>query len=219
MSKTSKTIKVVTMGDSLTQGGVPPEYRIENPNLYQAFLYQYLKNNAGINADIWNLGIGGQTMGQIIARVPTGLPTDIITILGGTNDIWHFLDAMKGYENEIIDGIIEELTSGIKVIKAHPGCKNTIIIACSIPPVGDVKTAPLKMADTINLANQKIEALCKATNVRFCDVNKAMRTNDAKKHAIKELVVADGVHFTPAGNKACGEAIAKCISNLMKGKS
>jgi lysophospholipase L1-like esterase len=218
MSKQSKTIKIVTMGDSLTQGGVPPEYRIDNPNLYQSFLFQALKKE-GISADIWNLGIGGQTMGQIISRVPSGLPTDIITIMGGTNDIWHFLEAMKGVENEIIDGIIEELTSGIKTIKAHPGCKNTIIIACSIPPAGDVKTVLPIMVDTINQANQQIEALCKTTNVHFCDVNKAMRSNDPKKHAKKELVVADGVHFTPAGNKACGEAIARCIANLMKGKS
>src|SRR5271157_4501054 len=217
MSKPSKTIKIVTMGDSLTQGGVPPEYRIDNPNVYQSFLFQALKKD-GISADIWNLGIGGQTLGQIVSWIHTGLPTDVITSLGGTNDIWHFLDALKGFENEIIDGIIEELTNGINIIKAHPGCKNTTIIACNIPPVGDVKTVPLMMADTINQANQKIEALCKKAGVRFCDVNKAMRSNDSKKHAIKELVVADGVHFTPAGNKACGEAMARCITSFLKGK-
>lgn len=200
MPKPFKIVKIVTMGDSLTQGGAPPEYRIENPNLYQAFLYQSLKKE-GINADIWNLGIGGQTMGQIISRVRSGLPADIITIMGGTNDIWHYLEAMQEHEDEIVDGIIEDLMSGIEIIKAHPGCKNTIIFVCSIPPVADVKTLLPIMIDTINQANQKIEGLCKKMKVRLCDVNKAMRSNNPKKYANKELVIADGVHFTPSGNK------------------
>nr|MDO8109302.1 SGNH/GDSL hydrolase family protein [Candidatus Sigynarchaeota archaeon] len=214
MRKPSKTLKLVTMGDSLTQGGVPPEYRIENPNLYQSFLHRYLKKE-GIDVDIWNLGIGGQTIGQIVSRLAGGLPADIVSILGGTNDVWHFFAAMKDHEHEIVEGIIEELTRGIEIVKAHPACKDTIVIICSLPPVGNVKTVLPGMIDTVNQANVEIEALCAQKGVIFCDVNKAMRAEDEKKYAKPQLVVLDGVHFTPEGNKACGEAIARTICHVI----
>ncbi|NMC05753.1 MAG: hypothetical protein GYA24_11100 [Candidatus Lokiarchaeota archaeon] len=208
-------LKIVTMGDSLTQGGAPPEHRHGNTAQYQWFMYKFLKGQ-GMNVDIWNLGIGGQTIGQIVNRISPALPADVVTIMGGTNDIWHFIAAMEGHEEEIVDGIIEELTRGINVIRKDPGCKNTRIILCSIPPFGDVKTLPKNGFDTLNKTNLFVEQLCKKEGVIFCDVNKAMRADDKAKFARREFVVPDGVHFTPAGNQACGEAIARCIAVAVK---
>nr|MDO8083669.1 SGNH/GDSL hydrolase family protein [Candidatus Sigynarchaeum springense]MDO8118896.1 SGNH/GDSL hydrolase family protein [Candidatus Sigynarchaeota archaeon] len=211
----SGPFKVVTMGDSLTQGGVPPEHRHGNPTQYQWFMYNFLKEK-GIEVDIWNLGIGGQTIGQIVARIEPALPADVVTVMGGTNDIWHFAAAMAGFENEIVDGIIEEHTRGINIIRSHPGCKNTHVILCSIPPMGNVKILTKAMLDAVNDANVKIESLCKQERVIFCDVNKAMRGDEVNKYARPELVGPDGVHFTEAGNKACGEAIARCVAATVK---
>ncbi|MEX2683687.1 MAG: SGNH/GDSL hydrolase family protein [Candidatus Sigynarchaeota archaeon] len=211
----SGPFKVVTMGDSLTQGGAPPEHRHGNPAQYQWFMYKFLKNK-GIDVDIWNLGIGGQTIGQIVARIEPALPADVVTIMGGTNDIWHFAAAMTGFENEIVDGIIEEYARGINIIQSHPGCKETRVILCSIPPMGNVKMLTKSMLDTVNDANLKIEVLCKKKRAIFCDVNKAMRGDEINKYARPELVVLDGVHFTEAGNKVCGEAIARCIAAAVK---
>jgi lysophospholipase L1-like esterase len=211
----SGPFKVVTMGDSLTQGGVPPEHRHGNPGQYQWFAYQYLKEH-GIDVDIWNLGIGGQTIGQIVGRIGPALPADVVTVMGGTNDVWHFAETMAGFENEIVEGIIDEHTRGINVIRSHPGCKKTRVILCSLPPMGNVKTLTKAMLDAVNDANVKIEALCKKERAIFCDVNKAMRGDEVNKYARPELVLPDGVHFTEAGNKACGEAIARCILAILK---
>jgi lysophospholipase L1-like esterase len=208
-------LKVVTMGDSLTQGGVPPEHRHGNTTQYQWFMYKFLKDQ-GIGVDIWNLGIGGQTIGQIVNRISPALPANFVTIMGGTNDIWHFIAAMEGHEDEIIDGIIEEITRGIHMVKNNPACKNTRTIICSMPPFGEVKTLPNSAFGTLNKTNALVEQLCKKEEAIFCDVNKAMRIDDRMKFARQDLVVADGVHFTVAGNQACGEAIARCIAAAVK---
>lgn len=203
------------MGDSLTQGSPPPEHRHGNPGQYQWFMYDLLRST-GISADIWNLGIGGQKMGEIIDRIKSALPADVVTVMGGTNDVWHFAAAMVGFENEIVEGIIEEHVRGINIIRSHPGCKKTRVILCSLPPMGNVKTLTKAMRETVNNASVQIEALCKKEGTIFCDVNKAMRGDDVNKYARPELVNPDGVHFTEAGNKACGEAIARCIAAVLK---
>ncbi|MBN2150273.1 MAG: SGNH/GDSL hydrolase family protein [Candidatus Lokiarchaeota archaeon] len=213
----SGPVKVVTMGDSLTQGGAPPEHRHGNKSQFQWFAYRYLKEH-GIDADIWNLGIGGQTIGQIVARIPPALPADVVTVMGGTNDVWHFAAAMAGFESEIVDGIIEEHVRGIGTVRSHPGCKHARVIICSLPPMGNVKTLTRAMLDAVNDANARIEALCKKEGVIFCDVNKAMRGDEVDMFARPELVLPDGVHFTEAGNQACGEAIARCVEAALKSK-
>ncbi len=207
--------KVVTMGDSLTQGGVPPEHRHGNTTQYQWFMFKFLKAQ-GIDVDIWNLGISGQTIGQIVNRIDPALPADIVTVMGGTNDIWHFAAVMVGSENEIVEGIIEEHVRGINIIRSHPACKGTRVILCSLPPMGNVKTLTKAMVDAVNDANVQIEALCKKERAIFCDVNKAMRGDEVNKYARPELVNPDGVHFTVAGNQACGEAIARCVTAAWK---
>jgi lysophospholipase L1-like esterase len=209
------SLKIITMGDSLTQGSPPPEHRHGNPGQYQSFMYQLLRQE-GINPDIWNLGIGGQKTGEIVSRIAAALPADVVTIMGGTNDIWHFANAMVGFEHEIVEGIVEEHERGMKIVRSHPGCKHSRVVLCSIPPFGDVKALTSRMLDTVNQANLEIEALCKKEHATFCDVNKAMRGDEVHKFALPELVVPDGVHFTVAGNKACGEAMARCIVALMK---
>ena len=89
------------------------------------------------------------------------------------------------------------------------------LVLCSIPPFGDVKTVDIRMVNAINKTNIEIKKLCDQNDkVFFCDVNKAMRLDVPEKFANPEFVVLDGIHFTFKGNKACGEAIAECISKL-----
>jgi lysophospholipase L1-like esterase len=213
-----KTWKIVTIGDSLTQGNAPPEFRSpEQDNKFQAFLYRYLKaelKNADI--DIWNYGIGGQIIGEIIARVASTLPADIVIIMGGTNDAWRYSHDEEMRE-DVVAEIIEQLGRGLDAIRSNPKGTTTMVVACSVPPVADKKTLDPGIHETINIANEKIAAFCEQSNIFFCDVNEAMRLADSpEKYADPDLVVPDGVHFTPAGNKACGEAMGKCVAAIIK---
>ncbi|MFX0102252.1 MAG: SGNH/GDSL hydrolase family protein [Candidatus Hodarchaeota archaeon] len=208
-------MKVITIGDSLTQGNPPPEHRAGNSGKYQSYTHAYLKEK-GIEVDIWNLGIGGQLIGQIVNRIKPALPADIVVIMGGTNDVWRFAAIEDDILDEVVEGILEEFIYGLEVVKSHPDSGSSKIILCSIPPFGDVGTVDIRMVNAINKTNAEIQDLCeKNENVFFCDVNAAMRLDVPEKFANSKFVVADGVHFTFSGNKACGEAIAKCIANLV----
>lgn len=209
-------MKIITMGDSLTQGHPPPEHRAGNPAKFQSYMYDHLVKK-GIEADIWNLGIGGQLIGQIVHRIEPALPADIVVIMGGTNDVWRFAAIEDDIIDEVVEGIMEEIAYGINVVKKHPGKKNCKVLLCSIPPFGDVETVDIRMLHAVNKTNLEIQESCQGNeNVFFCDVNAAMRLDVPEKYAKPDLVIADGVHFTFAGNKACGEAIARCIAGLVK---
>jgi lysophospholipase L1-like esterase len=217
MSKHKPKIwKIVTIGDSLTQGNAPPEFRSpEQDNKYQGFLYRYLKARGIEEIDVWNYGIGGQLIGEIIQRVASTLPADIVVIMGGTNDAWRYSHEEEIRE-EIVAEIVEELSRGLNDVRSHPQGKDTKIVVCSLPPVADKKTLDPGIHETINIANEKIEAFCEQSGIIFCDVNEAVRLADSpEKYADSSLVIADGVHFTPAGNKACGEAIGKCVAAII----
>ncbi|MHA1369320.1 MAG: SGNH/GDSL hydrolase family protein [Promethearchaeota archaeon] len=212
---TNKKIKIVTIGDSLTQGNPPPEFRHGNPGKYQSFLYYYLKDR-NLEPDIWNFGIGGELMCQIINRLEPTLPADFIVIMGGTNDAWRFSLAGEDIESEIADDILENLQRCMDIIKKHPKSQEIIPIICSIPPMANIPSIDPKIILTIKITNLKIKEFCEKNRVFFCDVNKAMRLNEMEEYADPKNVVADGVHFTPAGNKKCGEAIGKKIFEIIK---
>ncbi|MHA1679984.1 MAG: SGNH/GDSL hydrolase family protein [Promethearchaeota archaeon] len=213
MTGEKKSIVIATFGDSLTQGNPPPEHR-GNPGKYQSHMHDYLVN-AGYEVDIRNHGIGGQLVGQVVNRIKAILPVDVVTIVAGTNDIWHFSLAGEGIEEEIKEAIIEELELAISIIREHPDGERITLILCSIPPFGNVKGLAPVMFKCIRETNAEIEKLCARESIPFCDVNKAMRLDGPDMYANLEFVVADGVHFTPAGNEACGLQLAKCIASLV----
>ncbi|MHA1793721.1 MAG: SGNH/GDSL hydrolase family protein [Promethearchaeota archaeon] len=210
-----KIWKIVTLGDSLTQGNPPPEFRDGNVGKYQYFLYTSLLES-GFKVDIRNHGIGGQLMGQIVNRLEATLPADIIVIMGGTNDIWHY-GHVEGIQDEIEEDLVEQLTRAVAIVRKNDGSSylNKLVI-CSIPPFGANSDPGKTLTYLVNRFNKVIEDFCLENGVFFCDVNKAMRKDDDLKHARPENVIQDGVHFTPVGNEACGKQIARCCMELMK---
>lgn len=208
-------VSIATLGDSLTQGNPPPEHRHGNPGKYQSFTYQHLLRE-GIEADFWNLGIGGQTITQIIDRIQDALHCDIIVIMGGTNDVWRFAGFDEEIKEEIATDIAAFLKKGVEI--GHQRAPRTIIIACSIPPFGAVPDLHPETHGTILEANRRIRETCKMTGARYCDVHAAMCDRHDRMHADPTMVTPDGVHFTPEGNKACGEAIGRCILSAVRSK-
>ncbi len=206
----TKKVRIATIGDSLTQGNPPPNFR--HSGTYQHWMKEWL-NKAGIRTSITNWGIGGQVSHEIALRIPQTIPTDILVIMGGTNDVWRYSAFDDEMSAEMADDVVEQLASGAKSanLGREGGAKH--IILCSVPPFVKVLTAPRDAQKNVIRVNAGIKDLCAKEGYHFCDVNAAMclpdGTGDPKKH------LADGVHFTPAGNQACGEAIAKCITKIV----
>ena len=135
--------------------------------------------------------------------------------MGGTNEIWRDADLEEKKEKEISDTILELyekcVYKAIEFQKEENGNSPTIFV-CSIPPFADVNTLPKNGHKALLFINERIRIWVeKQSNeqIKFCDIHKAMQNE--KLYMRDGLAIADGVHFTKKGNKACGEAIARCI--------
>jgi lysophospholipase L1-like esterase len=216
-----KIWKIATIGDSLTEGNgrgakLSPEPHI--PNMYQSYLYYYLKEK-GYSTEIWNHGIGGQVVSEICTRLPNIVPADIIVVMAGTNDTWRYSGYAPGIEEEMAEDIIDWYKNSVpKTIENQKalGKQPPIILVHSIPPIGNVKTVPLNMCNCIlhvNNAVKKMISNWNLPNVHYCDIHQYVAGSD--KYMLPGLTVPDGVHFTIDGNKAVGEAIAKNVLNFL----
>lgn len=224
-SKAHKIWKIVTIGDSLTEGngrGSILSTEPHMPNTYQHYLYHRLRK-LGIECEVHNFGIGGEVISQICARFPTTVPADIIVTMGGTNDTWRFSDTVAGVETEMAEDIISQYAptiEGVMQKQEAMGKGKPIIIVNSIPPVGNVSTIPKNMWNCINIVNQELRKFVEASpafvtgHLQFCDVHSAMAQAD--KYMRQGLSVPDGVHFTTEGNRACGEAVADFIAQMLR---
>lgn len=225
----STAIRILTFGDSLTQGGNPPYL---NPMQYQYWMVRLLaERDPELNIDCHNHGIGGQIAFQIVERVPNALdprryrvlaavPADIqfFVLMGGTNDAWRFSDWDEDLARDMQEDVIETLQRGVQAAQASREIETSEnipleIILCSIPPVGNVPTIPKYMKQSIAVINSRLQDLARAEGVYFCDVHTAMSRDDG--FADPECVITDGVHFTELGNQRCGEQIGLCIQRLL----
>jgi lysophospholipase L1-like esterase len=221
MPKT-KFLVIKTIGDSLTEGSVREAVigaRIEMPNIFQYWLYAALKKEL-IDSEVWNLGIGGQTINQICDRFQQCVPADVIVSMGGTNDVWRYTDMLDDGATDIAEDIVEHYAKVIPEAEATQlESKNTgpLILINSVPPFGNVKAHSSKRHNMIKKVNQSIQdwiAEQNMPNLVYCDIYTAMSDDDG--FARSELVIPDGVHFTPKGNQAVGECIASYVIEAVK---
>ena len=153
-------------------------------------------------------------MGEITIRIPGALPSDIISISGGTNDIWRYSNWDEEMAADMREDVLEQMEIAIDTIKKGPNGDKTFIILCSTPPILPSIAASLKASDNAIVIRDEIESLAKKKNIIFCDIFTAMA--DEKGRALKELVGPDGVHFTPEGNHAFGECLGKTMLEIIR---
>lgn len=86
--------------------------------------------------------------------------------------------------------------------KVHAALPDTNVIFISIKP----SIRRWKWIDTIRSANAMVKAYCtRATRTRFVDIERQMLGADGKPNP--ELLVADGLHMTPAGYRIWTDAL------------
>lgn len=202
-------LRVVTIGDSLTQGGAPPHL---TPAKYQYFMKRLL-DASGLQPRIRvdNYGIGGEVAHQIVSRIPRAIrsDTDVFVLMGGTNDAWRFSGWDAELAAEMQDDVVETLARGIDLARVAQTDRPLHVVLCTIPPVHVVPDTPRYMRESIVAINQRLRVLARDRGVAVCDVHAAMSRGDGQ--ANPACFVADGVHFTVQGNQACGEAVGRAI--------
>ena len=212
------SVRISTIGDSLTRGVLGADMT-ENkwlPLTYQFYLYHTLEEY-GYNSSIFNYGEPGERIEEIFSRIYLSIPSDIIVIMAGTNDILADLDPELENLSNFIDPLIEMYGALLYYINEQHlklGFDLPLILLNSIPPFGANFFLPDNSNDAVLHFNAKLSGFISELgleNVRYCDIHAEMSNSLT---SIKPgLAFIDGVHFTRLGYKVCGEKIAECILN------
>jgi len=141
-----------------------------------------------------NRGFGGSLIGDSVKyadRIVIPYKPRIVVLYAGDNDV---------EANATADEIANQFTAFDK--KVHAALPTTTIIFVSIKP----SIRRWKWIDTIRGANARIrDYTTKHPNLVYVDIEKQMLGADGKPNP--DLLVADGLHMTPAGYKIWDAAL------------
>jgi lysophospholipase L1-like esterase len=139
-----------------------------------------------LGAKAINRGFGGsQSVDSVryVDRIVVPYHPRIVVYYAGDNDVEANVPASEiAHQFELFDG------------KVHQALPQTKIIFISIKP----SIRRWKWIDTIKSANAMVKAYCaKRKHLAFMDIEQQMLGTDGKPNP--DLLVADGLHMTPAG--------------------
>ena len=189
-------MKILFFGDSITdmgrnRGDLPEIFRLGSG--YVFLINGYLAAKYPKKYDIINRGISGNTSVDLYARIKTdvwNVKPDVLSILIGTNDIWHEMDEtrragvdIKRYE-KVYSAIIEETKERLT---------DTKIVLCE-PFVlkGTSTTERFKEWEVIKDYAKVVKRLCDKYNLTFVPIQKEM-DEQAEKFG-EGYILYDGVH-------------------------
>jgi lysophospholipase L1-like esterase len=204
-------ITISTIGDSLTEGSARQSAvgeAMELPWTYQYWAWRAL-DARGIRATIRNRGIGGETANQIAARIQETLPADVVAVMGGTNDCWRYADMAPDdpdFVEELVDDVVSTLSGAYDAVLA---AGTRALVICAVPCVGNRPSLPRNMAEAIRRINTRLQATAESLGAYFCDLHAGMRGPNGWMDPANDI--GDGVHFSIAGNRACGETVAATL--------
>ena len=183
--KTGLKVKIVFMGDSITEG-----WSLSDPNFF--------KKNSFVNR-----GIGGQTSPQMLLRFKQDaihLNPNMVIINAGTNDIAE----NTGPSNQ--EMIIDNITSMAEIC-----IKNNIDVALStILPVFKYSWNEniINVPEKISSINKILKKYSENNNIQFIDYYSSMV--DGQK-GLMSAYATDGVHPTKEGYKVMADIIRNTI--------
>ena len=117
-------LKVVFQGDSITDSGHARDNEFNKGFGYVGMASGMLGAESPHEYEFYNRGIGGDRMHNILARNQRDvheLRPDVVSLLGGINDVWYYLDKPGGFDKAYYSMIYEIILNEIK--KALPDAK------------------------------------------------------------------------------------------------
>lgn len=170
-----------------------------------------IENKTGVDINVFNLSISGDTTTQLIKRLPNEIPQrcwpdhKIIIILAiGINDAMLVNKNIKTSERNFKNNIK----------KATSICKKYCdeIIFVGLTPIDERKVTPMPWSPTefyynatIKHYNNVIKKLCKENNLKFIDLfNKFNQIN-------YKILLSDGAHPNTIGHKKIYNIVYKYI--------
>ena len=204
-----KKIKLLFQGDSITDMGRDySDYHNLGPG-YPKYAAEGLKNKfPDVDFEFINLGISGNQTKDLIPRLQKDfidIQPDIVSILIGINDVWHYSEGRKWLPDEVFE---ERYRTILNSIKEQTNAK-IMIMEPFLIPIED------KQFFRENLA-PKIEIIRKLAR-EYADVY--LPTDGLLQSAFigdDPLTYAnDGVHPTEKGARYIGKLYVEYISKLI----
>jgi len=189
-----KSIKIVCMGDSLTEGyGIPQSARWTDLLRHE------------MTADIINRGISGDTTGGMLARfqseVIAAAPTHAI-IMGGTNDLWF------GLSHQLV---LSNYHAMLRHARLH-GIQAIIGIALPVFHEGFSDDADHQLYQNLPDLSCRISEL--QDKLRIYAIDQNLPSIDFSKGMVPDLFLPDGVHPNEAGNLVMMKNAKKTLTKL-----
>ena len=117
-------LRVIFQGDSVTDSGRARDNEFNKGFGYAGMASGILGAEHPLDFEFYNRGVGGDRMHNILARNQRDvleLKPDVVSILGGINDVWYYLDKPGGFDKTYYTMIYEIVLNEIK--KALPEAK------------------------------------------------------------------------------------------------
>ena len=195
-------IKVVFQGDSITDSGRARDNDFNKGFGYAGMASGILGAEAPLEYEFYNRGIGGNRIHDILARNQRDvleLRPDVISIMGGINDVWYYLDKSGGFDKAYYTMIYEIILNEIK--KALPSSKIITFGTFVLPGdnTGDVDSDKwAAFCEGSKNCSECNKAVAERMGVSFTPLQNvfddALKLRNEYKYWLK-----DGIHPTAAG--------------------
>ena len=209
--------KIACLGDSITEGS-----NLDKMENYKQYSYPSVLKNILNAEEVYNLGIGGSSYGRYwdkpfverYQEIPAD--TDIILVMGGTNDGFAAsekeLGSLAEKKPKTFYGDVDELMRGLR--KNYPEAK--IIFATPLPNV--LHDYLRKQRDYLlpQAAFAKaVKELAAQYDIDVIDLynSNLLDTHDAQ---VISTYMPDGVHGNPAGYRVLAEHMASQLIQIME---
>ena len=204
-----KKIKLLFQGDSITDAGRDYDNYHDLGRGYPKYAADLLKErHPEIEFEFIDLGISGNQTKDLVARLEkdfVDIQPDIISILIGVNDVWHYAADRQWLDNNLFE---ERYRTVLEAIKTRTNAK-LMMIEPFLIPIADKNFFREDL-------NPKIDIVRKLA-LEYADVylptdgllHSAFIGDDPLTYA------ADGVHPTPKGAEFIGNLYADYIESLL----
>ncbi len=198
---------IVTLGDSITQGGGAPGGYVWRMQKYLDALYPN-------EIKIINSGISGHKSTDMSDRFQRDVldhKPDLVTISVGVNDVWHgFYDNHPegdGPNGVDIEKYRQKVTGMVEAAQAQ-GIRVVILTATVIHEDLDNRENA-----KVRAYNQALHDIARSHKCAFVNLfgacEKAIHAYRAVAGSAENLLTSDGVHMNPAGNQLMAHAILR----------
>jgi len=200
---------IVAFGDSITlavSGNL--EERLRWPSLLEAGLRERFP---GLDLRVVNAGVGGNTSREGLARMDADVlahaPGIVLVEFGGN-------DATPQSDRHVT---LEEFRANLAAMKGRLDALGAVMVPMTFPPVVDRNHAWYETFKDLGGQDAVVEryrgltrSFAREHRLPLVDLDAAIRRDpDA-------FIMSDGVHLTPAGNRAACEAALPVVAALVR---